>query len=323
MIHLVQAEWLKLTRRPMTWILLGLFLVLLAFNSLGWFLFVALHDGTFTGGTTRIQILDDVQVNQLRLQLRFPGVFGDVLGYVNSIGGVLAMVLAAAAVGSEYGWGTLRLHLARHPRRGRYLIGKIITLLLVILAGMVIALLIGSLLGLLLGSILGNVGSITPGDLLLLLPGILRALYVILPYILFTIAITIIGRSVLAGVAGGVLFLVLDGGAGALAFVPNLGIPLLTFIYYLFLQPNINALIILHRSSYGMDASAITGLSTEGLPPPWQAALMIALYSGIFFCLCLPLIHPARCGRGRVGYACPFAQYAILISARYIQSIAH
>jgi ABC-type transport system involved in multi-copper enzyme maturation permease subunit len=279
MRNLMHAEWIKLTRRPVTWILLGVFLFLMLLSYLAMFFAVGLHDGLF--GVT-ITILGE-QIDQLRLELSFPGVFGGVLGQINSFGGICALILAAGSFGSEYGWGTLRLQLARQPQRGRYLVAKLLVLLLVLLIGMFIALVFGALLALLFGSILGDVGSISARDVLLLPVGMLRSLYVILPYVLFTVAACMIGRSALAGVAGGLVFLFLDSGTATLSFLADLGNPLITFLITLPLQPNINTLIVMNRRTYGFDPSTLGTLNTETLPPPWQAFILIGLYSALFF----------------------------------------
>ena len=45
MLNLIRAEWFKLVRRPMAWVLLIVLLALLALVQLGEFIVVALHDG--------------------------------------------------------------------------------------------------------------------------------------------------------------------------------------------------------------------------------------------------------------------------------------
>ena len=134
MLNLIRAEWFKLARRPLVWVLLAVLLALLALLRATEFMAVALHDGVFTGGEVRMQILPDEQVAQFRRQLIFPGIFGASLGHINSVGGICAIVLAAGAIGSEYSWGTLRTQLARQPNRGRYLLAKVAALQLVLLA---------------------------------------------------------------------------------------------------------------------------------------------------------------------------------------------
>jgi ABC-2 type transport system permease protein len=282
MLNLIRAEWFKLSRRPLAWVLLAVFLALLALLLFTQFLVVALHDGIFAGGA-RLSLLQEEQVTQFRLHLGFPGIFDAVLGHVNGIGGICAIVLAAGAIGSEYGWGTLRTQLARQPNRGRYLVAKIAALLLVLLAGIAITLLAGVPLALLFGALLGGTGGDLAAGLLALPLGVLRSLYVLLPYVMFTIACGIVGRSVVAGAAGGFLFLVVDAGLGALAFLASLG-GLVGFLLSLVVQPNINTLIVLNSQSFGLDPAALTRtMDLRILPSPLHATLVIAAYSALFF----------------------------------------
>jgi ABC-type transport system involved in multi-copper enzyme maturation permease subunit len=283
MRNLIQAEWLKLTRRPLVWVLLAVFLALLTLLRLTEFLVLALHDGLFSGGQARLALLRDAQVVQFRLQIGFPGTFGAALSHVNGVGGLCAIVLTAGAMGSEYGWGTLRTQLARQPARARYLLAKIAALLLLLLCGMAIGLAVGALLALLFGGLLGNIGALSVRDLVLLPLGMLRSLYVLLPYVLCTLACCILGRSVLAGVAGGFLFLLVDVGLGALAFLAQLG-GLLSTLLSLAVQPNVNTLIVLNSRSFGLDPAVMTRtMDLAALPSPLQATLVIGAYSALFF----------------------------------------
>src|SRR6478672_2624005 len=142
MVNLIRAECFKLTRRPLAWVLLAVFLASLVLLLLAEFLVVGLDAGIFSGGA-RAQLLSEEQVRQFRLHLGLPGIFGAVLGHVNGVGGICAIALAAGMIGSEYSWGTLRTQLARRPNRGRYLLAKIVGLLLALLAGILLALLLG------------------------------------------------------------------------------------------------------------------------------------------------------------------------------------
>src|SRR5689334_15516070 len=96
MLHLIQAEWFKLTRRPLTWILLIVFLVLLVLQ-FAEYLFV-----TTIGAT----VLAPNQVEEMRRRMMFPGLFGAVFGHINGLGGIFAVILTAGAMGNEYSWGT-------------------------------------------------------------------------------------------------------------------------------------------------------------------------------------------------------------------------
>jgi ABC-type transport system involved in multi-copper enzyme maturation permease subunit len=284
-MNLLRAEWIKLSRRPMVLIALGGFLGFLVFIHMLFFAVVMLNDGIRSGNSTiQIKMLNEEQVEHLRQQLRFPGVFGGVLSQINGIGGIFAIILSAGAMGSEYGWGTLRVQLARQPRRGRYLAAKVVVLLIVMLLGIAIAMLAGCVLGLIFGAVRGEIGSVSTKHLWLVPLGMLISLYVLLPYILFTIAIATIGRSVLAGVAGGIIFLIMDVGTGTLSFLSEMG-GVLTFIYNLAIQQNITALANLNSTLFGLDPlarSSAAGISLEHMPHPAQAAVLIAIYSTLF-----------------------------------------
>ncbi len=278
--NLFAAEWLKLRRWPVAWALLGAFLSLLLLSQVLWALVVALHHGAI--GDVTIMALGPEQLAQIERQLSFPGVFGAVLGQVNGVGGILAIFLAAGSLGGDYSWGTLRTLLARAPARGVFLLAKLLALLLALLLATLIALAVGALVALAVSAWLGLPSTFAWGDLLLLPVAIGRALFVILPYLLATLACAAWGRSVLAGVAGGLIFLALDVGAGslgALGMVSDLAL----FAVNMLLQPNINALVVQNSRLFGLDQSALaSALDLALLPSPGQAALVVALYCALF-----------------------------------------
>lgn len=280
--NLIAAEWLKLSRRPMAWLLLGAFLGLMLLYLGTWALVIALHDGALSDGASRFQVLADQQIAELKRQLSLPGIFGAVLGQVNSTGGICAIILAAGFIGSDYGWGTLRVQLTRAPRRGAFLLAKLITLLLGLLAAIGIALLLGTLIALACAAALGLPHHLTARDLLLLPVGVLRSIYIILPYVMLTAVCAIFGRSVLAGVGGGLIFLALDVSAGSLNTLGAVD-PLIRTLVNLLLQPNINTLVVLNSQLFGLDQSLlVSGLDLSLLPSPLQATLVIGIYCALF-----------------------------------------
>lgn len=280
--NLFAAEWLKITRRPLAWIVLAAFLALMVLYLGLWFVIVVFQEGALSGGELRLEVLRPEQVAAIKHQLGFPGIFGAVLGQVNSTGGICAMILAAGAFGSDYGWGTLRALLTRAPGRGAYLAAKLLALLAALLLGILIALLVGSGLALIFSAALGLPNQLGLRDLLVLPLGVLRALLVILPYLLITCACAILGRSVLAGAGGGLAFLALDVGAGSFGALGDLS-ALVRFLLNLLLQPNINALVVANSRLYGIDQSVLVGgMDLAQLPSPLQATLVIAAYSALF-----------------------------------------
>ncbi len=283
MLGLLRAEWFKLTRRPLVWVLLVIFVLTFVLNVLGWFLVVAVTDGTFTGGQTRIAILTPAMIDEFRQRVMLPGVLGAVLGHANGIGGLCGIVLAAMAMGSEYNWGTLRVQLSRMPQRTRYLLAKVIVVVALVLMGIIIVVPIALLLAWSLGSVLGDAGSLSVQDVLLFPVGLLQSLAVMLPYLLVTFALSIVGRSVFLGVAGGLVFLGIDSSTTALNALAGLNNPLISFLLNLPLQQNINTLLFANGALYGLDMAVLFGQDPAQLPPLWQAWVMIGLYSVVFW----------------------------------------
>lgn len=281
MLNLMRAEWLKLTKRPLTWVLLAIFLGLLLLQLLTQFVFLQLSGSLGLSGTL------GAQLEEWRRRTIFPGILGAALGHINGLGGIFAVILTAGAAGSEYSWGTLRTQLARHPARARYLIAKLLVLLVLLVVAMIVTLLLGAAVGAVLGASSGALGTLGAGDIAALPLAILRALYVLLPYVLLTLCFTIVGRSLLVGVAGGLLYLVFEAGFGALATLAQLGAPW-RIIYNLTIQQNINTLVQLNNHTFGLHPEVLTpALDLTQLPSPLQATLVVALYSAAFLATAL------------------------------------
>ncbi len=280
--NLLAAEWLKISRRPMALLLLGIFLFLTFLQQTLWFLVVALQEGTFSGGQVTFNLLSPAAIEQIKRQLSLPGVFGAMLSAINGTGGILAIILTAGIFGSDFNWGTLRILLTRAPHRGAYLLAKLVALQLALLVAIIITLAMGTLLALLFGTILGLPQQIGIIDLLLLPIGMLRALIVMLPYTLIAGASAIVGRSVIAGVGGGLIFLAFDVSAGSLNTIGAVD-PMIRALVNLLLQPNINRLVVENSRMFGLDQSVLTAaLDLSLLPPQWQALIVIAVYSATF-----------------------------------------
>ncbi len=283
MFRLIHAEWLKLTRRPLTWVLLVVFLLLLLLQSLSQFVFVLMGP----------ELVQPVQYAEFQRRAVFPGLIGGVFSHINGLGGIFAVILAAGAMGSEYSWGTLRTHLSRYPSRRAFLLAKIATLLLLLLVGMLIALAVGALLGLVLGSLGQNAGVLpqgagTPdvGTLVLLPLALLRALYVLLPYVLLTISCCVVGRSLIMGLAGGLMLLVFEAGVGTLATFSTLG-GIWLALYNLMIVQNITTLTVLNNHSFGLRPEDLVAMDLTALPSPLQATVVVGGYSAVFLATAL------------------------------------
>jgi ABC-type transport system involved in multi-copper enzyme maturation permease subunit len=282
MRQLVAAEWLKLSKRPLTRVLLTIFLALLAMQLLGQFMLVHFSD-TFGFGSDPL----DRQLDEWRRRTVFPGLLGAALGHVNSLGGILAVVLTAGAMGSEYGWGTLRTQLARDPDRTRYLCAKVIALVGMLFTAEILTLALAGLMGVGFGFFVHQPGTLAPLSSLTLPIAALRALFVLLPYTLLTLCFTILGRSLLAGVAGGLVYLGVEASVGAMALLKLLG-GLWLALYNLTIQPSITTLTLANGHAFGLRPEVVTpALDPTLLPSLLQATCVVGLYCAGFFATAL------------------------------------
>lgn len=260
----------------MTWILLAVFLAFMTLQFMAFWFFVAFVPGLLTPS----------QLADFEQRLAFPGVFGAVFGHVNGLGGIFAVVLAAGFVGGDYGWGTLRTYLPRQPNRTRYLLAKLAALLLALLAAMLIALACGALLAVVFGTSLGT-SMPTVASIVQLPLAMLRALLVLLPYVLITIAATVYGRSLIVGLVVGILFQLVDIALGVVALVAQLG-GVWQMLYQLMIQANIATLTNLNSTAFGLDPAAINQrFDPAPLPPPVQATIVIVVYCASFLATAL------------------------------------
>jgi len=230
------------------------------------------------------------QFEEWRRGVLFPGIFATALSHVNGLGGIFAVIFAAGAIGSEYSWGTLRTQLARDPARDRYLLAKLTTIMLMLATATLLATLLAALLSAVLSPILGSAISITPGDLMNLIVATLRALYVLLPYVLLTAYATLLTRSVLGGVAIGLSYIIVETGFGALALLRVLG-GVWALVYNLTIGQNINTLTLMNRHAFGLRPETTAPLDLSQLPSPLQATIVVAVYSVLFLAFALILFR--------------------------------
>jgi ABC-2 type transport system permease protein len=122
-----RAEMLKLLRWPAMWIL-GAVLLVLA-QVFGYLIpYIAYRGGGgvgFAGGESPAQLLADVLPTRL---------VPNTLGGFPIFAGAIALIIGGLAVGSEYGWGTLKTVLTQRPRRLSVMGGKLLAIITTVLA---------------------------------------------------------------------------------------------------------------------------------------------------------------------------------------------
>jgi ABC-2 type transport system permease protein len=152
-----RAETLKLRKRPATWVLALIWVVIIAFSYFSTYAFIA-NAPPSGAGPDGEEIPPEVQeqmqaqdqaFNDAILQSLYPeNLVSNVLtGGVTNIGAALLLILGALAVGSEYGWGTFKTSMTQRSGRLGVLFGKLlafaVVLVLFVLLGFAAAALCG------------------------------------------------------------------------------------------------------------------------------------------------------------------------------------
>lgn len=287
MPKLIGVELFKTRKRRMTWILLAVLI--------GWFCMVTVggYSNVARGPDDRpaaefereFESLEEWEASRAAFQ--FPLAFPHIFSTAQGIGTILLIILVAAMVGNEYRWGTVGQMLTRRGARFYYLGAKLLALIIVALIGLVFSLIVGVILisitsSLLAGSINWDFISASFVWELVLMFG--RTAFVLLPYILLAAVLAIIGRSTLAGIAGGLVYYFVDGiasailsqGSGWSGRIPD----------YL-TSHNVSAIMSLNQLNGvapGVGPMGVVGIPTQ-LPSTLQATVTLVIYCLAFLAI--------------------------------------
>ena len=204
MTRLIKAEIFKLRKRSMTYILL---LILIGFIVLVLSIMQATalssNATTVTTGNNAVTLMPAVAADVHFLK----DAITSVMSILGTIGLVLAVVLVANGMGSEYSWNTIRPYLLCSESRLKMFTAKLIVAAIFIVAGMIIGLLTAILLGVLFTAIRGfswDLSFVTMSFLGHQSLNFVRAVYVMLPYVLLAFLFAVLGRSTAAGIGFGI-----------------------------------------------------------------------------------------------------------------------
>ena len=155
---------------------------------------------------------EDVCPSQIEEEARFddetrrvfvlPDSVSNGLGVAHSLGVVLIMILAASALGTEYGWGTIRTALARGTGRWQFLGAKALSLLLLSAAGFVFVALTVAVSSLIAASLLVDDGGLADAgkwSTVAVMSG--KAVYGLLPYAILALFLSVLTSSSSIGIA--------------------------------------------------------------------------------------------------------------------------
>jgi len=266
---MIKAELIKLRKRQMTQVLLGILVAIIAIVNL---LLLAISKvRTNAAGQAPIRI-----TNLLGLPVAIPF----ALSLLASFGVLLAIILTASSVGNEYNWKTIRTALISSQSRFKFLVAKLVSLGILILIGMVIGVATGFIMSLIttaLGGYTFDFSFATGSYLWAQFLQFWRTFYIIMPFSLLGFAMAILGRSAMPGIATGigVFFLedivtaLMRAAGGWIANVPD----------YL-LNTNTSAITALNNlpTRFAMGG----GNSSATLPTLLHAFIILGLYSVVF-----------------------------------------
>jgi ABC-type transport system involved in multi-copper enzyme maturation permease subunit len=90
-------------------------------------------------GATYEQVQSQPGQAARRALLTFPAAYDSVIAFIVGLGGLLAVVFAAAVAGSEWTWGTLKNAVARGESRSRYVVATFGAVAVVIVVGLLVS----------------------------------------------------------------------------------------------------------------------------------------------------------------------------------------
>ncbi|MGP8079481.1 MAG: ABC transporter permease [Dehalococcoidales bacterium] len=273
--RMIGAEFLKLRKRQMTWVLLGILVAIIVLVNLLLLAVSKVRTPAGGPGTGNIATL-------LGLQSAIPFAFS----MMASIGSLLAIILTASSIGSEYNWKTIRTALVSSESRFKFIVAKVVSLGSMILIGMLIGVIAGFVMGLITAGLGGNAYSFsffTGAYAWTQVLQYLRTFYVIMPFALLGFMMAIVGRSAMPGIATGVGFLFLE--AIITAFMTAAGGWIAKVPAYL-LNANITAITALNKlpGRFG-GGGGVSGTTDVAVPSLLHAFIILGLYSIVFLFL--------------------------------------
>jgi ABC-type transport system involved in multi-copper enzyme maturation permease subunit len=267
MIGSVTAELLVLRKRASTWILLGSWAALALFFAYLLPYVTYLGDG---GGPIQADLAD-----------LLPARFGSsVLGGFPFFGGVFALMLGALAIGSEYGWGTLRTLFTQRPGRLTVFAAKLIAVAAALVPFVLVVFLLGAVASYAIAESEGATAS-WPSAWLLVRSAAAGWL-IMAAWAALGIGLAVVSRGTALAIGIGILYaLVIEGLLSAFADQVSLLAPFVEF----FLRANAYSLAA--ALGVGAEDMATNGPGSYGGPfvDGVQALVVLGAYASAFILL--------------------------------------
>jgi ABC-type transport system involved in multi-copper enzyme maturation permease subunit len=265
----VAAEFFLLRKRASTWILLGIWTTLATFFSYV-LPYVEYRNGDVGGGPAEVPLQDLVPHSFAgHLSEGFP-VFG----------GVFALMLGVLALGSEYGWGTLRTILVQRPGRLRMFGAKLLALGAALVPFVLAVFAVGAVSSYAIAR--GEGVEIDWPSAWLVVRALAAGWLILAAWAALGIALGVLSRGTSLAIGVGILYaLVIEGLISAFADQVSLLEPLVEF----FLRANAYSLV----AGVGATTSGAAGNGPGAFAGPFvapeQALLVLAAYVAGFLVL--------------------------------------
>jgi ABC-type transport system involved in multi-copper enzyme maturation permease subunit len=260
MTRSIAAELLVTRKRLSTWILLGIWTLLALV-----FAYVVPYI-TYLNGSSR-EPLSDLLPQQL---------VGNLMGGFPFFGGVFALQLGVLAVGSEYGWGTLKTLFTQRPGRLRIFVAKLFALAATLVPFVLVVFALGALASYAIA--LREGADVAWPSAWLVLRGLGAGWLIMAVWAAFGILLAVLSRGTSLAVGIGILYaLVIEGLLSALASQVSLLDRLVEF----FLRANGYSLV----ASLGVSADEVADNGPGSFSGPFvggvQALLVLASYLAV------------------------------------------
>ena len=262
-----RMDMIKLVRRRMTWVLVGILALLVTGVYL---LLFSVAQEALSKPTVAAETVEEIHAI-----LCWPEALSSLLGLTGGagLGGLVLVVLTGAIAAQEYRWRTTHLWLSRGLPRSAYLLAKYASLVIAALLMVLVVVLVASPLTAyfthqLAGSF--SLAYLNPAELGL---SVVRTAYTILPYISITFLVATLSRSTAAAIATGMTYALLED-----VLVQLLGMAGGIWAGLARLAPG-SLVAALMQANTGLVEVDLGSSANAGLPIPWAAAGGIALYA--------------------------------------------
>ncbi len=260
----VRAELLALRKRASSWILLGIWTTLALV-----FAYVVPY-ATYLNGSAGEPPAD----------LLPQGLVGTLMGGFPFFGGVIALMLGVLALGSEYGWGTLKTLFTQGPGRLRVFGAKLIALAIGLVPFVLVVFAVGALASYAIA--LREGADVASPSIWLLLRGLAAGWLVLAVWASLGVLLAVLSRGTALATGIGILYgFVIEGLLSALASQVSLLDRLVEF----FLRANAYSLV----AGLGVSADSVADNGPGSFSGPFvdgvQAFLVLGSYTAAFLVL--------------------------------------